>query len=215
MPRSGRFCLTATAAVTASILAACTASATTSRQSKTEPLTGSPTATQSQPSSPSSSLAGLHRPLRLPTIRPGQPCPVTLSRHQPDPALGIVQGTGPAGPVGLSARGVLQYVGPAQATAFTDKSWGGQKVLWAADSAVNGAVLVRGRELDGPRGLRFSDPAVSELVLAPKTPITPGGWRDYPSYTRVQAPGCYAYQVDAPSGSTVIVFRAEGPRVAP
>lgn len=213
MRRSGRICLTATAAVTASILAACTASGT-SRPTKTQPSSASPTATESQPSSPSRSLAALHRALRLPTIRPGQPCPVTLSRHRPDHALGIVQGTGPAGPIGLTAHGVLQYLGPGQANALTDTSWGGAKVLWAVNSAVNGTVLVRGRELDGPRGLRFNDPAVSELVLAPKTPITPGGWRDYPSYTRLQAPGCYAYQVDASSGSTVIVFRAKGPKVA-
>lgn len=138
-----------------------------------------------------------------------------MSRHQPDPALGTIQGTGPAGPIGLSARGVLGYVSPAGGDAFTDKSWGGMKILWAVDSVVNGTVLVRGRQLDGPHDLRFNDPAAAELLLAPKPPITPGGWRDYPSYTRLQAPGCYAYQIDAPSGSTVIVFRAEGPIVTP
>jgi hypothetical protein len=33
-----------------------------------------------------------------------------------------------------------------------------------------------------------------------------------PSYTRVRVPGCYA-QVDTADGTTVIVFRAEGPVV--
>lgn len=42
---------------------------------------------------------------------------------------------------------------------------------------------------------------------------TPIGWRDYPSHTRLQAPGCYAYQVDTRAGTTVIVFLAKGPRV--
>ncbi len=56
---------------------------------------------------------------------------------------------------------------------------------------------------------------MAELLLAPEPPVTAGGWRGYPGYTRLQAPGCYAYQVDAPSGSTVIVFRAEGPTVGP
>ncbi len=109
--------------------------------------------------------------------------------------------------------GILSYIGPTEGNAVTDKSWGAAKVLWAVDSSVNGAVLVRGRQLDGPHSLRFNDPAAVELVLAPKTPIHPGGWRDYPSYTRVKAPGCYAYQVDDPSSSTVIIFRAEGPSV--
>jgi hypothetical protein len=34
-----------------------------------------------------------------------------------------------------------------------------------------------------------------------------------PSYTRVRVPGCYAHQVDTADGTTVIVFRAEGPVV--
>jgi hypothetical protein len=170
--------------------------------------TGSPTSTGSNVS-----VAALHRPLQLPTVRPGQPCPVTLSRHQPDPDLGVVQGTGPAGPIGLSAAGVMKYLGPAESNAITDKSWGAYKVLWAVDSAVNGPVLVRGRQLDGPHGLRFNDPAVAEMLLAGTKNALPGGWRDYPGYTRLQAPGCYAYQVDAPSSSTVIIFRAEGPAV--
>ncbi len=179
------------------------------------PTTTSPTSATKSPIATGSSVsvAALHRPLRLPTIRPGQPCPVTLSQHQPDPDLGVVQGTGPAGPVGISARGALQYEAPAQSDALTDKSWGAVKVLWAVDSAVNGPVLVRGRQLDGPNGLRFNDPAVAEMLLAVTKDAFPGGWRDYPGYARLQAPGCYAYQVDAPSGSTVIVFRAEGPAV--
>lgn len=170
--------------------------------------TGSAIATGS-----SVSVAALHRPLQLPVIPQGQPCPVTLSQHQPDLDLGMVQGLGPAGPAGLSARGTLQYEAPMQSNALIDKSWGAVKVVWAVDSAVNGPVLVRGRQLDGPHGLGFNDPAVAELLLAANKGATSGGWRDYPGYTRLQAPGCYGYQVDAPSGTTVIVFRAEGPAV--
>lgn len=170
--------------------------------------TGSAIATGS-----SVSVAALHRPLQLPVIPQGQPCPVTLSQHQPDLDLGMVQGLGPAGPAGLSARGTLQYEAPAQSNALIDKSWGAVKVVWAVDSAVNGPVLVRGRQLDGPHGLGFNDPAVAELLLAANKGATSDGWRDYPGYTRLQAPGCYGYQVDAPSGTTVIVFRAEGPAV--
>ena len=34
-------------------------------------------------------------------------------------------------------------------------------------------------------------------------------WRQFPSFTRLKAPGCYAYQVDGDGFQTVIVFRAE------
>ena len=33
-------------------------------------------------------------------------------------------------------------------------------------------------------------------------------WRSFPSYTRLKAPGCYAYQVDGDGFRTIIVFRA-------
>lgn len=201
----------ATASAVALLLVGCTSGSSRSPSNHESPTTA--TETRAAATSPGDSLATLHRRLRLPTLRPGQPCPVTLARHRPDPALGEIQGNGPAGPVGLSAAGVLHYDDPAGANAFTDKSWGGAKVLWAVDNAVNGTVLVRGRQLDGTHELRFNDPAVDELLLAPKPPASPRGWRDYPSYTRLRAPGCYGYQVDAPSSTTVIVFRAEGPTV--
>ena len=177
--------------------------------------TSAPLIASAHTSTPSAAGAALHRPVRLPTISPGDPCPVTLSWHQPDKGLGIVQGTGWAGPVGLSASGVLNYADPTTANALTDRSWGAAKVLWAVDSAIEGPVLVRGGQLDGTHSLRFNDPPVHELLLLPKPPVTPGGWRDYPGFTRVRAPGCYAYQVDAASGSAIIVFLAKGPHLAP
>jgi hypothetical protein len=35
-----------------------------------------------------------------------------------------------------------------------------------------------------------------------------GGWRNFPSYTRLKDNGCYAYQVDGRDFSYSIVFRA-------
>lgn len=154
---------------------------------------------------------GLRRPLDLPDLRAGDECPVTRTQQRPDPGLGFVQGEGSAGPVGIPADGVLGYIGPGT---WVDQSWGGQKVLWAVDPAVTGDVVVRGRQLDGPHEVQFDDPAVPELVLSPDEDALPGGWRDYPSFTRLRAPGCYAYQVDTESDTIVIVFRAEGPTVA-
>jgi hypothetical protein len=35
-----------------------------------------------------------------------------------------------------------------------------------------------------------------------------GGWRNFPSYTRLESPGCYAYEVKGDGFSYVIVFLA-------
>jgi hypothetical protein len=89
--------------------------------------------------------------------------------------------------------------------------WYYAKVLWAATPDYAGPILVRGRQLDGPHEVRFergADPP-AELRLADGG-ITVGapGLRNWPSYTRVRAPGCYAYQVDGQDFSEVMVFQA-------
>jgi hypothetical protein len=50
----------------------------------------------------------------------------------------------------------------------------------------------------------------SELDLWPAEPGV-HGWREFPSYTRVRAPGCYAYQIGGTNFSRVVVFRATPP----
>ncbi|HEX3873332.1 MAG TPA: hypothetical protein VHW26_04230 [Solirubrobacteraceae bacterium] len=74
---------------------------------------------------------------------------------------------------------------------FDGSDWGAQKVLWAAAPRYAGPVLIR------------------QLLAAGATSSgEPAGWREWPSYTRLRAGGCYAYQVDGTTFSTVIVFRA-------
>jgi hypothetical protein len=56
-----------------------------------------------------------------------------------------------------------------------------------------------------------SGPPLAELQLPPgsePTRINGGGYREWPSYTRVLVEGCYAYQVDGIGFSHAIVFRA-------
>ncbi|MCO1597604.1 hypothetical protein M8C17_20850 [Micromonospora sp. RHAY321] len=75
-------------------------------------------------------------------------------------------------------------------------------------------VLIRGKRLDGPDELAFEDPAIPELRIdADKYQGLSGGWKDYPSFTRLRAPGCYVYQIDTAQGTSTIVFTARGPRV--
>src|SRR5437660_1526072 len=72
---------------------------------------------------------------------------------------------------------------------------------------------VRGRQLDGPNGLRFGGgnvPATELLFHAPgeARPDPPNGWTYEIDNTRVRAPGCYAYQIDGETFSDVVIFRA-------
>jgi hypothetical protein len=149
-------------------------------------------------------------PLHLPALAAGDRCPISQP-HQLSPAFGPGLGTGPAYPVGI-ANGVLRFEYPPSPTntMFGDSDWGGQKVLWVVDPSYHGAVLIRGGRLDGTESVRFGSgrtPA-QQLRLAAEPGNTTGGWLNYPSYTRLRAAGCYAYQIDGRSFSNVIVFRA-------
>jgi hypothetical protein len=150
------------------------------------------------------------RPLDLPRIERGGRCPVAPARRI-SPAFGVALGGGPAYPV-LGGT-VLEFQHPPPAnTLFAGSGWGGQKVLWIVDpKRYEGPLLVRGRRLDGPQELRFGTGVRprAELRLDTSRPeATEGGWPNFPSYTRLRAPGCYAYRVDGTDFSAVIVFEA-------
>ena len=150
----------------------------------------------------------LRRPLNLPTVAPGAPCPVSAVDESFDfGKYGVSKGIGPgpAYPIGFAQPGSVlkfQYPPPAN-TAWAGSDWSGQKVLWFVSPDAVGPVLVRGRRLDGPELLRFQDGRVPPTELHLRTAM------DHPSYTRLRAPGCYAYQVDGPDFSYPVVFRAE------
>jgi hypothetical protein len=146
----------------------------------------------------------LRRPLQMPALAPGAPCPVSPAASVA-PAFGPALGPGPVYPV---------FDADSAFTAAPDlfpAPWLGRKVLWIAAPAYSGPVLVRGRQLAGPDEVRFgTGPApVAELQLDTATGSgSAAPWRDWPGYTRVRGPGCYAYQVDGSTFSTVIVFEA-------
>ena len=155
---------------------------------------------------------GLRRPLHLPVGASGGRCPVTQGMSQPTPRLGKMLGDGPVRPVGIP-DGRFQYATPEHTNAFPGSTWGGNKVLWAVGPSVAGEALVRGHQIDGPGDVRFgmaANPDV-ELILpsvaAGEAPDA-AGWRDFPTETRIQRPGCYAVQIDTASTSTVVVFSA-------
>lgn len=149
----------------------------------------------------------LQRPLTTPTISSTSACPTAAPKGDLRRRgwAGPAWGPGPAYPVGLGDGPVLHYLDPIpRSSEFFGSAWFGNKVLWFIDrKTYRGPVLIRGRQLDGPSLLRFERGRIPprELRLSATT-------RENPSYTRVRAPGCYAYQVDGLGFSYTIVFRA-------
>jgi hypothetical protein len=156
-------------------------------------------------------LGKLRRPLHLPRLAPGERCPVTpLGRANGWRA----QGPGPVYPVGAYPALWFSYP-PTRQQLWYGSRWSGQKILWIARPSYRGPVLIRGRRLDGPEELRFErglNPEREMLLKSVDGSSGTTGWQNRPSFTRLRAAGCYAWQVDGPSFSRVIVFRA---RVSP
>jgi hypothetical protein len=155
----------------------------------------------------------LHRPLHIPRIAPGAPCPTS----KPDPRgdlsrfggfTGPAWGRGPAYPALQDRDGkpALEFVYPPSPTSgFAGSQWSGQKVMWVLNPAYHGRVLIRGRQLDGPNELRFD----RGLVPPREKRVVGGGLVvGWASFTRLRADGCYGYQIDGKSFSRVIVFEA-------
>jgi hypothetical protein len=149
----------------------------------------------------------LRRPLHIPRIESGAPCPVSkrlesarvypvLAREDSNPVLRF---NSPARP------GAIDYGSP----------WSGQKVMWVVRANYRGPVLVRGRQVDGPHSLRFEHGQIPQTERRFARARSDGEQR-YPSTTRIRSPGCYAYQVDGIGFSRVFVFEARvtGPATA-
>jgi hypothetical protein len=149
----------------------------------------------------------LRRPLHIPHLGPGSRCPVSKS-HTISGDFGPGLGPGPVYPI-LEGRLLFNYP-PTPDQLWYPTKWSGQKALWVAKASYRGPALIRGRRLDGPHELRFGGGHVPEreLRLTGSKAFTTG-WsgRQWPSYTRLRAAGCYAWQVDGTTFSRVIVFR--------
>ena len=119
-------------------------------------------------------------------------------------------GDGPVRPVGAE-NGVLPYAPPSEdpLNASPGSTWGGNKLLWAVGPTIKGDALIRGHQVDGNGELRFglsTEPDTELLLHGAGASPNADGWRDFPSATRVQHTGCYAYQIDTASTSTIVVI---------
>jgi hypothetical protein len=165
-----------------------------------------------KPSTPKT-LVSLHqRPVHIPHLNAGEPCPVSRPRTL-SPAFAPGLGDGPVYPVGFAKRSVLAFeYPPPKKGLFAGSERGGQKVLWVSNPGYDGPILIRGHQLDGANPVRFGQGGptlLNELAFRRgEADNWTGGWRNFPSYTRLRAGGCYAYQVDGAGFSDIVVFRA-------
>ena len=155
------------------------------------------------------SWAALRRPLLIEPLARAPRCPVTTARVL-SPRFGRGQGTGPVYPVG-AARG-LQFVCPVEPTqGWYPSEWSGNKVAWVARKGFAGRVLIRGWRRDGSDAVRFGDkpqPQTELRLTFSAKDRGEGGWLNKGTYTRIRAPGCYAWQLDGRDFTHVITFRA-------
>ena len=167
-----------------------------------QPSHPAPTSLSAKAPATSNPTAAPRRPLRLPAVNRGDRCPVTGS-HTVQPAFAAVLGDGPAYPTDSADTWRDGRV---------EGGWYYAKVLWVASPAHPGPFLIRGRQLDGRRELRFGEgPRPDPELLLPAGGTArsdDSDWFNWPSYVRLRGGGRYAYQVDAASGSQMIVFRA-------
>jgi hypothetical protein len=115
--------------------------------------------------------ASLWRPLKIPHIGPGQPCPVSPLRKPNPRVYGAGRGIGPV--YAAFGRGPLSVLlPPPQISEFAGSDWGGNKVLWYAGPRVIGPLLIRGHQLDCRRPTR--DPVRAGHSPAVHAPATEG-----------------------------------------
>jgi hypothetical protein len=155
------------------------------------------------------SWAELRRPLRVEPLATTARCPVTTARVL-SPRFARGQGSGPVYPVG-AARG-LKFIYPVEPTqGWYPSEWSGNKVAWVARKGFSGRVLIRGWRRDGSSGVRFGDrpqPQTELRLTFSAKDLGEGGWLNKGTFTRVRAPGCYAWQLDGLDFTRVITFRA-------
>lgn len=157
------------------------------------------------------------RPLRLPTIAPGGVCAADHGRVVQS-GFGSAAGEGPAYIVGLGTDGAIRATGPTPG-AQSSRAWGNEFVIFIIAPSYRGPVLVRGHQVDGPHALLFNGgldqtngfdqttPTLLGQLRLAGDPAYGAPWPNFPAYLRLQAPGCYAIQMDGATFSEVVVFR--------
>ena len=148
----------------------------------------------------------LHRPVHIPYLRAGSPCPRSKGGRAA-PHTGYTLGTGPVYVVlGFSypppdLRGVVNLKG-----GKVRWGWHWVKTLWAFTPRYRGPVLIRGGRLDRRWPVEFLIPPhrYAELRVPPRHSRR---WSYIPSGSGYRTTGCYGFQMDGTSFSRVVLFK--------
>jgi hypothetical protein len=157
--------------------------------------------------------ARLYRPLHLPRLAQGAPCPVSgVNRAVDWKPVNIFGGSGIGpGPVFPGLGSTSGHVNVSPDTQYGGP-WLGGKLFWYVLPSYRGPVLLRGRQLDGRHVMGFTGrrTPLRELRIHATDSVgwsgRPPGSRGIPSGVRVLVPGCYGVQMDGTRFSRVVVF---------
>jgi hypothetical protein len=158
----------------------------------------------------------LSRPLHLPSLQPGQPCP-TSSGYTVNNSYfaGKALGDGPVRVLLDDTGDVLR--GRVDITAGSKQSWHALQTLWFAKPGYRGPFVIRAANLGagGPievqPGSSGLTPGSGPLAVAAGPTINTGdGYRTVPGSTWVTSPGCYGWQIDGRGFSETIIVRVVG-----
>lgn len=154
------------------------------------------------------------KPLHLPTVAPGDKCPVTPTRQNVTPNYQYSLGQGPLYLVGMRPGTVIQAGNPVALD--PGSTWNIAQMFWDVSATLNGPAIIRGHQIDGKNLVGFNggigqtsgnrqntEPILNELRL-----MGMSQWNTYNTFLRIQAAGCYAFQTDTQSSSDVIVVQA-------
>jgi hypothetical protein len=116
---------------------------------------------------------------------------------------------------GISRPRLNRGTARGEAGSSVRRALGRRESLLVREAKLSGAVLIRGRRLDGPQRLGFnghSQPA-RELRIEPWNSVSwegqPPKSRGRPSDMRVRASGCYGVQIDGTTFSRVVVIAVD------
>lgn len=159
------------------------------------------------------------RKLKLPSLHPGERCPVSRGSREAVPHVGYIFcseclffGRGPAY---LSS---LFFDNPNADVAvmnldkvfYRDQGAYSAKTAWVSRPDYSGPILARGRRLDGDGQLQFhfDSRGIRDLQLAPLRRADASQWSFWPTSLVVPGPGCYGIQIDTTRGTDVVILEA-------
>lgn len=169
---------------------------------------------------PGSSAPLNQRPLNLPVLAPGDPCPISKGSREIVPNEGYIfcatcvwLGKGPVyfalswhDDLGEDATFSLDAV-PYQDGVY------GVKTPWISKPDYAGPILIRGKQLDGPgeNKLQFTQNGrgpYEEFGLSAAGGPSASQWSFWPAGMEVPGPGCYGVQIDTPQDTDIVIFKA-------